>query len=153
MTAKILIIDDDEIIRENLATLLREEGYSVDEAENGEKAIAKSNEEIYSVAIVDWRLPDIEGTALLGKLKQRTPKTAKIMLTGFPSMGNAIAAVNEQADAFLVKPVDLRILLEKVKELLKKREIEKTSDEKKMVSFIESRAKKLLEPEKKDKLI
>ena len=152
MKAKILVIDDDEIIRENLVTLLREEGYSVDEAENGEKAIAKSNENIYSIAIVDWRLPDIEGTTLLGKLKERTPKTAKIMLTGFPSMNNAITAVNEHADAFLVKPVDLQVLLEKVEELIKKREAEQALNEKKMLSFIETRAKEVLEPKNKDKL-
>jgi ActR/RegA family two-component response regulator len=74
------------------------------------------------------------------------------MLTGFPSMGNAIAAVNENADAFLIKPVDLNILLEKVEELVKRRASEQTFNEKKMASFIETRAKELLEPKNKDKL-
>lgn len=146
--AKILVVDDDKTIRETLVFALEQEGYAVDKAENGQEAIAKTFSKTYHVAIIDWRLPDIEGTKLLGQLRETTPKMAKIMLTGFPSMGNAIAAVNEHADAFLVKPVDLQILLEKIDELLIKREEDKTFNEKKMVSFIETRAKELLEPKK-----
>jgi DNA-binding response OmpR family regulator len=148
--AKILVIDDDRTIRETLAFALEQEGYIVDKAENGQEAIAKTNSNTYHLAIVDWRLPDFEGTKLLSQLKETTPNMVKIMLTGFPSMGNAIAAVNEHADAFLVKPVDLQILIEKIEELLKKRETESTFNEEKMVSFIETRAKEILSPKNKN---
>src|SRR4030066_370602 len=98
--ARILVIDDDKIIRDTLQMTLEQKGYCVDKAENGKEAIAKSHANFYNLAIVDWRLPDMEGTKLLGKLKETTPKRAKIMLTGYPSMNNAIAAVNERAVAF-----------------------------------------------------
>src|SRR3989337_1319892 len=117
--ARILVIDDDDSIRASVAMCLEQEGYCVDKAENGKVAIEKSYANFYNLAIVDWRLPDIEGTKLLGKLKATTPKMAKIRLTGYPSMNNAIAAVNEHADAFILKPVDFEALLANISELLK----------------------------------
>jgi DNA-binding response OmpR family regulator len=116
---RILVIDDDEIIRETLSLALEEEGYCVDTAGSGEEAIEKSYANLYNLAIVDCRLPDIEGTKLLGKLRATKPKMGKIMLTGYPSMENAIAALNERADAFFLKPVNFELLMEKIKELVK----------------------------------
>ena len=139
--SKILVIDDDESICENLSSALKDEGFAVDTAENGQKAIAMSHANFYNLAIVDWRLPDIEGTKLLDELKETTPKMAKIMLTGYPSMSNAVEAVNNRADSFLVKPVRFEKLLEKIKELLKRQEEEKKFSEEKMVNFIETKVK------------
>ena len=65
----------------------------------------------------------------------------KIMLTGFPSMTNAIDAVNNYADAFLVKPVRFEKLLEKINDLLEKQEKEKEFSEEKMTNFLETRVK------------
>ena len=141
--ARILVIDDDEIIRDTLQMTLEQEGYCVDKAENGKEAIAKSYANFYNLAIVDWRLPDIEGTKLLGKLKETTPKMVKIMLTGYPSMNNAIAAVNERADAFLLKPIDFEVLLAKISELLKQQKEARVFSENLMVNFIETRIKEV----------
>jgi DNA-binding NtrC family response regulator len=140
---KILLIDDDQDIRETLAMALEEEGFCVDKAENGEEAIAKTNQNFYNVAIVDWRLPDIAGTDLLDKLKDTTPRMVKIMLTGYPSMNNAMAAVNKHADAFLLKPVDFDVLFAKINELLKRQEEAKALSVDLMVNYIETRAKEL----------
>ncbi len=145
VASKILIIDDDKNIREVLSLAFEDEGYIVDKAESGQEAIAKTNANFYNVAIVDWRLPDIEGTRLLGQLKETKPKMVKIMLTGYPSMENAMAAVNERADAFLLKPVDFGILLKKVKDLLKQQEEDRTFNEEKLVTFIETRAKEIMQ--------
>jgi len=119
---RVLVIDDDEIIRETLAISLEDEDYIVDRAGNGKEAIEKSYANLYNVAIIDFRLPDIEGTKLLGKLKETKPKMGKIMLTGYPTMDNAIAALNERADAFFIKPVNLELLREKINELVKEQE-------------------------------
>jgi len=143
--ANILVIDDDKIIRETLAIALENEGYSVGKAENGREAIAKSYENFYNIAIVDWRLPDIDGTSLLGKLKETTPKMAKIMLTGYPSINNAVESVNNRADAFLVKPVDIAVLLKKVSTLLEEQEQARTYSEEKVTVFIETRTKDIMQ--------
>ncbi|MCW4025608.1 MAG: response regulator [Candidatus Bathyarchaeota archaeon] len=145
---RILIVDDDETIRETLSLLLEEEGYIVDKAETGQSAIAKSNSNFYNLAIIDWRLPDIEGTKLLASLKETVPPMVKIMLTGFPSMQNAIDSVNEGADAFVLKPVEGEVLLNKVKELLKQQDESRKFSEQKVASFIETRGKELLQSKK-----
>lgn len=147
--ARILVIDDELGIREIIAEALEREGFCVDKAENGKEAIEKSEANFYNAAIVDWRLPDIEGTNLLGKLKETTPKMAKILLTGYPSMNNAVDAVNKGADAFITKPVDFEILLKKVKELLKEQEESKEFSEERVTNFIESRTKEMLETKQK----
>jgi DNA-binding response OmpR family regulator len=154
--ARILLIDDDKNIRQTLAIILQEEGYVVDTAENGKDAVDKSFANFYNLAIVDWHLPDIEGTKLITQLKETTPKMAKIMLTGYPSMNNAIEAVNEHADAFLVKPVEVDELLKKIRELLIRQEENGAFCEDKMVSFIETRTKQIMQtdsrkPEKKSR--
>ena len=140
---RILIIDDDENIRETLSLALENEGFTVDTANDGQEAISKSFESFYNLAVIDWRLPDIEGTKLLSELKQTTPRMRKIMLTGFPSMDNAIDAVNNYADAFLVKPVKFEELLTKIKDLLREQQKEKEYDMDKMTSFLETRVKML----------
>jgi DNA-binding NtrC family response regulator len=145
---KILVIDDDNTIRETLAMLLEQEGYFVDKAKNGKEALEKSNATLYHIAIVDWKLPDIEGTKLLGQFRKTIPKMRKIMLTGYPSMNNAITAVNEEADAFLTKPTDLDLLFETIKKLIKKREDEIQFNEEKMASFLETKVKEAIENQK-----
>jgi len=143
--ARILIIEDDKVIRCSLAISLEDEGYIVDTAENGKEAIEKTNANYYHLAIVDWRLPDIEGTKLLPKLKATTPRMVKIMLTGYPSMINAIDAVNKRADAFLTKPIAIDELLAKMKELLKLQEEENHYSQSKVAEYIETRTKQVLE--------
>ena len=141
---RILVIDDDRVIRQTIAVTLEDEGYTVDTAENGREAIEKANANFYNLAIVDWRLPDFEGTKLLRKLKETTPKMAKIMLTGYPSMNNAIEAVNERADAFLTKPVAIEKLLAKMKELLELQEEENKYGQAKVAEFIQARTRQAL---------
>lgn len=142
---RILLIDDDENIRETLTLLLQDEGYIVDKAGTGQEAIEKSNKNFYNLAIIDWRLPDIEGTKLLSALKKTTPNMIKIMLTGFPSIQNAVESVNNCADAFFVKPVDISMLLKKINELINHRQESETFDQAKVASFIETRAKELMQ--------
>jgi DNA-binding NtrC family response regulator len=117
---RILVIDDDESIRTTMAAILESEGYNVDTAENGKEAIEKSNADLYRVALIDFRLPDMKGTELLTALRETTPKMAKIMVTGYPTVQNAIECVNKHADAYFVKPVDYGALLNTIKNLIQK---------------------------------
>src|SRR5665647_1002865 len=68
----------------------------------------------------------------------------KIMLTGYPSMENAVEAVNGRAEGFLIKPVEFEVLLKKVKDLLKLQEEDKVFNEEKMVTFLETRNKEIV---------
>jgi two-component system nitrogen regulation response regulator NtrX len=141
--ARILIVDDDENIRNTLKAILEDEGYVVDAAVTGGEAIQKTQKTAYNVALLDIRLPDMEGVDLLKLIKDSVPRTRKIMLTGYPSMQNAIAALNKNADAYLVKPIEIENLLATVKNQLKLQEGERKFSEQKVAEFIESRVKEL----------
>jgi DNA-binding NtrC family response regulator len=141
--AKILVVDDDENIRNTLKAILEDEGYGVDTAVTGGEAIQKTQKATYNVALLDIRLPDMEGVELLKLIKDTVPRTRKIMLTGYPSMKNAIAALNKNADAYLIKPIDIENLLATVRNQLKLQEGERKFSEQKVAEFIESRVKEL----------
>ena len=140
---KILVIDDDENIRNTMKTILEDEGYVVDLAATGREAIEKTQKTAYNLALLDIRLPDMEGVELLKLIKDPTPRTRKIMVTGYPSMQNAITALNKNADAYLIKPVNVEKLLTTVKEQLKMQEDERQFSEQKVAEFIETRLKEL----------
>ena len=141
--ARILVVDDDENIRMSLGTILRDEGYVVDLAVNGSEAIKKTESAVFNVALIDIKLPDMEGIELLTRMKDTVPKVRKIIMTGFPSLKNAIAAVNNKADAYLLKPVGLEKLLGTIREQLDLQEIEQRYSEQKVADFIETRVKQL----------
>jgi len=141
--AKILVIDDDASVRKVLAMALEDEGYTVDTAENGGEAVRKSNLNFYNLALIDIRLPDMEGTRLLADMKDTTPKMVKIIVTGYPGLQNAVEAVNKGADAYVVKPFKMEDLLKTVREHLKRQEEAKRYGEEKVKEFIETRATEL----------
>jgi len=141
--ARILIIDDDENIRKALAAILEEEGYMVDTAETAKQAIEKTDKNIYNIALIDMRLPDMEGIELLTKMKDTTPKMRKVIVTGYPTLHNAIEAVNRGADAYILKPFDVEKVLATIKEQLKKQEEEKRFSQEKVAEFIEARVREL----------
>ena len=140
---KILIVDDDESVRETFTAILEENGYIVDTAENGRDAIEKSNKNFYNAALIDIRLPDMDGTDLLTAMKETTPKMRKIIITGYPALQNAIDAVNKNADAYVLKPPKMRDVLSMLKEHLQKQKDEKRLSEEKVADFIQKRAKQI----------
>jgi two-component system response regulator GlrR len=141
--AKILVIDDDESILKVLAQVLGERGYFVDTARTGSEAIDKSHKNFYNLALVDIRLPDMDGVDLLTGLKDSVPKMIKIIVTGYPSLENAVKAVNRGADGYLVKPLDMDKVLYMVREKLEKQRESEEYSEHRVAEFIETRAREL----------
>jgi len=141
--ARILVVDDDESIRKAISTILEEKGYEVDTAESGREAIKKTHDGFYNLALIDIRLPDMEGTELLLRMKETTPRIVKIIVTGFPSLQNAMDAVNRNADAYVIKPVHIDDLLETIRMHLEKQRQAKLYSEEKIAEFIETRVKEL----------
>jgi DNA-binding NtrC family response regulator len=141
--ARILVVDDDETIRKVLATILEEKGYAVDMAESGQEAINKSGEKSYNLALIDIRLPDMEGIEVLTRIKDTVPKIRKIIVTGYPSLQNSVEALNKGADAYIMKPFDMNKVLETISEQLTKQREEKKYSQEKVTEFIETRVKEL----------
>lgn len=149
---RILIVDDDTLILRSLKQVLQEEEYLVDTAETGQEALEKSNATLYNLALIDIRLPDMEGTRLLTEIRETTPKIRKVILTGYPDMQNAIAALNGAADHFIVKPTNPEDLIKIVKEQLRKQDEEAQYGEKKVAEFVETRLRTMeLDDDKKQK--
>ena len=143
----ILIVDDDPSIRKVLAAILEEKGYTVDTAETAKKAIQKSKTNFYNLALLDIRLPDMEGTELLTQMKQTTPPMIKIMVTGYPSIQNAVEALNKGANAFIIKPLNIDHALSIIEKLLEQQKESLTMTQGKIAEFIETRAKQLEQEE------
>jgi two-component system response regulator PilR (NtrC family) len=146
----VLIVDDDAGIRKTLSKILEKEGYLVETVENGQEAIKASNERFFNVALIDIRLPDMEGTKLLERLKEPEPKMVKIIITGYASLQNAIEAVNKGADGYVLKPFDATELLAMIEKHLEKQRESMKYCEKKVTEFIETRVKQI-ELEKQQK--
>jgi DNA-binding response OmpR family regulator len=115
----ILVVDDDKSILRTLTRILQKAGYDVDTAETGKEAMERAEKRRYDLALVDVRLPDMDGTDLLVDMRDTMRDTVKIMITGFPSLETGVRALDGGADAYLVKPVRPEELLMLIEEELK----------------------------------
>jgi DNA-binding NtrC family response regulator len=111
----VLLIDDEESIRKAFTGILENAGYVVDTADSGQIALEKVKAKHYDVALVDMKLPDMEGTDLLLKLPKNS-EMVKIIITGFSTMEIGVKAADCGANDFLVKPVKPQELLNAIKE-------------------------------------
>jgi DNA-binding response OmpR family regulator len=118
----ILVIDDDKSILRTFTRILQKSGFEIDVAETGKEALEKSKKKNYDLALIDIRLPDMDGTDLLVKMKPNMKNTIKIMITGFPSLETGVKALDEGADAYLVKPVKPEELIALIEEKFKAKE-------------------------------
>ena len=141
--ASILIVEDDVNIRETMSTILQQNGYSTDTAENGYEAIQKTEAKFYNLALLDIKLPDMEGTKLLTTMHGNMPRMVKIMVTGYPSLENAVEALNLGADAYVVKPVKPKNLLLVIEEKLEQQRLTEKMTEDKVTEWIKARVRKL----------
>jgi len=141
---RILVVDDEESIRTTIAEILQLEGYEVDTASTGAEAIQKSNEKYYDLAVSDMRLPDMLGYQVLAGMHESVPKMVKIIVTGYPSVQNAISAINEGGvDGYLLKPVDAELLLNEIKNQIQRREESRKFSQTKVAEFLMTRAREL----------
>jgi DNA-binding NtrC family response regulator len=119
---RILIVDDEENARTALAELLREEGYRVETAADGVKALPKLAALAPDVLVTDLRMPGLGGLELMAKARERDPECAVIVMTAFADAGALAQASNLGAADCLMKPVNVEELMRVVeRELERKR--------------------------------
>ncbi len=133
MLSNVLIIDDDEGTRNLFSTVLSDAGYLVEAVGKGKDAIKLCKEGPFDIALIDIELPDIKGIELLKTLRELQPKMVNIIVTGHPSIENAVKSVNEKADGYLLKPVKIPEMLEMIKKVL----AEKADEYVKMIKIVE----------------
>jgi DNA-binding NtrC family response regulator len=103
-TGKVLVIDDERIIRKGCRMVLEEQGLSVDVCESGSQGLAAAREGRYEVVLVDLKLADMDGMEILKTLKRERPLICLIVITGYSTVQNAVEAMKLGAFDYLAKP-------------------------------------------------
>jgi DNA-binding NtrC family response regulator len=118
MSHSVLIVEDEQVLRESLAGLLEAEGYCVLQAAHGEEAYRIVLEQPVDVVLSDVRMPEMDGMALLSHLRQLAPETPVIMVTAYGTVNSAVEAMRAGAWDYLLKPVQFDDLLLKIERAL-----------------------------------
>jgi DNA-binding response OmpR family regulator len=121
MKSKIMVVDDEEIVRNSLEEILRLEGYDVQAVENGELALNALQREHYDLILLDLKMPGLDGIDTLKAITRIAPETKVILLTGHGSLESAIDALRVGAHDYLLKPASSSEILSSVARGLAKR--------------------------------
>ncbi|MCL4848468.1 MAG: sigma-54 dependent transcriptional regulator [Acidobacteria bacterium] len=114
---RVLIVDDEEIVRESLSGWLEKDGYTVETAEDGPTAVDKVNRATWSVMLIDMKMPGMDGLQVLDRVKQIQPNVTAVIMTAFATVDTAVSAMKLGAYDYLVKPFDpeeLSMMMEKI---------------------------------------
>lgn len=106
MGERLLIVDDEDALRESLKRVFLRDGYEVDAVSSSEDALRNIEEKTYDLIVTDIILPGMNGIELLRKLRQRKPDTKVIIITAYASIESAVASMKIGAYDYLVKPID-----------------------------------------------
>ena len=113
----ILIVDDEEIVRESLSSWLEEDGYEVAAAENGFRALERLPEKDWNLAMVDLKMPGMDGIQLMDEIRKIKPETIVIIMTAYATVDTAVQAMKKGAYDYIVKPFnpeDLSLTIRKI---------------------------------------
>src|SRR5512138_1950119 len=114
---RILVVDDEEIVRESLGGWLEKDGYTVAVAPDGPSALEKIKAERWSILVVDLKMPGMNGLEVLEAAKKLQPELAVVMMTAYATVDTAVAAMKAGAYDYLVKPFDpeeLSLMMQKI---------------------------------------
>ncbi|MEE9565048.1 MAG: response regulator [Candidatus Hydrothermarchaeaceae archaeon] len=124
--SKILVVDDDEQMREGIVEMLTREGYTVSDVGSGAEALEKIKKEDFDVILTDLIMPGIDGMEVLRQTKKLKPAVRVIMITGFGTIENAVEAMKEGASDYVSKPFKINEVQITVKRALEESKFSKT---------------------------
>lgn len=119
--ARLLIVDDEPIIRDSLAEFLQQEGCAVTACACAEDALVQAHKQRFDLALCDVQLPGLDGLELLDRLLKISPDTLVLLITAYGTVESAVAAFRRGAHDYLIKPILLDEVLLKVRRLLEVR--------------------------------
>jgi DNA-binding NtrC family response regulator len=122
-SAKLLIVDDEPIIRESLGEFLAQEGYAVTVAGSAEDALVQAQKTAFDLVLCDVQLPGMDGIELLDRLLKVSPETFVMLITAYATVESAVAAFQRGAHDYLMKPILLDEVLTKIQRLLRYRQL------------------------------
>jgi DNA-binding NtrC family response regulator len=122
--SRILVAEDDDVMRKSLSSLLKKENSLVDEAGDGHSGISMATETEYDLVITDLKMPGKDGIELLRSVKSVHPQTAVIVITAYATIDTAIQAIKEGAEDYLPKPFNLDQIRHVVRKVLEKKKLQ-----------------------------
>lgn len=125
MREPILIVEDDNTIRVTVGNFLARQGYDVEVAECGEQALALLKERSFGLVLLDLRLPDMNGLDILARIKESDDQPLVIIMTAYPEVRTAVAALKAGAYDYINKPFDLEDLQELIRRAMETRRLRK----------------------------
>jgi len=125
MKRKILIVDDEQSMREFLGILLEREGYAIETAESAEAALSHLEGSRYDLVISDIKMPGLDGISLLGRIKAGSPDTAVLMMTAYSTAEQAVEAMKIGAYDYISKPFKVEEIKVLVRNALEKRDLKR----------------------------
>jgi DNA-binding response OmpR family regulator len=125
MTLNILVVDDDQELRENIREILADAGFAVTVAASGEAALDCLEQQTFDVILLDLIMPGLDGKEALTLIKRRFPSVKVIMITAFATIENAVSAMRKGADDYLTKPFKVNELLTAVRRSLEEARLQK----------------------------
>jgi DNA-binding NtrC family response regulator len=123
MNARILVVDDEQIIRESLCFVLRNEGFEVAEAANGLDALELHEKQPFDIIISDIEMPGMRGLDLLKRITSQWPETFVLIITAFGSIESAVVALRHGAYDYILKPIDFEDMLHRIRKLIEHRSL------------------------------
>jgi len=137
MADKMLIIDDEEIVLKSCRKIFEAEAFDVETTNSPADGLKLASEKSFDVILCDWMMPGFDGMDVVEELDKRTPKSAVVMISGYPTVGRATEALKRGAMDYLSKPFRPEEIVEIVKKALRR----KVTEEKKVIGRFEGMIK------------
>ncbi len=118
--SRILVVDDEAVIRQLLSRTLSKKGYEIEVAEDGSKALEKTRDNFFNLLITDLKMPKASGMDVLKEIKKSNPYIEVIIITGYPTIDSAVTAIKVGAFDFICKPFDVKEITATVRRCLDK---------------------------------
>jgi len=136
---EILLVDDDESVRQSLTLLLGHEGFRVTTAGGGFEALELAQKQSFDLVISDIRMPDMDGFEVVSRLREILAEANFALMTGFISEDSPIQALRMQVDDYFRKPLDMVVFLERIQHLRRQREQRRVAQEQTLERFVNER--------------
>lgn len=120
---KILVVDDELLIRDLLYDFFTTKGWEITVAEGGQKAIDYLKNREFDVVLTDLKMPDIDGMDLTGRIRNLYPEVPVVIMTGYPSLETALEALRFKVDDYIIKPFNVNQLFKVVQKVAEEKKL------------------------------
>ncbi len=120
-TYRVLVVDDELLIRDLLYDFFSSQGWDIVVAEGGEKAVQYLKNQEFDLVLTDLKMPDMDGLDLTGKIRSLYRDLPIIIMTGYPSVDSAVAAIRSKVDDYIIKPFNINALFKSARKAVEDR--------------------------------